>query len=371
MNRYLATVRRVRIRTSVIFLLLAALLLSTLPRALSAAEQALARREGFLLLWRSINRPAEKVSGKPFMDVGPLDEGYAEIVYAKARGILDDSGERFRPSDPLKPQDALLWLFRTRSSEPLDEEGGKKMMELAESKDLATLAGKYRLSVNLEAKTMTSDELLVLMRDLDSKLLSEEHEVSFYAEKFHGDGTAFGEKFDMNALTAAHRSFPYNTLVRVTNSGNGKSVVVRINDRGPFVQGRDMDLSLAAFTQIADRAKGKIFARFERLGDVSRVRRCRDDRFQRRIIKGVILEPGIPHMFPLGGTLTLSSMVPFVIRDVVYPDGTNAGMQKWVVKGKTYEFVPGMEGMYRFLVGTKTGRVREMRMEVVSCGETN
>lgn len=363
--------RRVRIRTSVIFLLLATFLLSALPRFTFAAEQALARREGFLLLWWSVNRPAEKVSGKPFMDVGPADEGYVEIVYAKARGILDDTGERFRPSDPLKPQDALLWLFRTRSVEPLREDGSTKMMELVESGDLRTLAGKYRFSLNLEAKTMTRDELLTLMRDLDHELLSEEHEVSLYAEKFHGDGTAFGETFDMNALTAAHRSFPYNTLVRVTNSGNGKSVVVRINDRGPFVQGRDMDLSLAAFTQIADRSKGKIMARFERLGDASRVRRCHDDRFQRRIIKGVILEPGIPHMFPLGGTLTLSSIVPFVIRDVIYPDGTNLGMQKWVVKGKTYEFVPGMEGEYRFLVGTKTGRYREMRMEVVSCEEAN
>ena len=87
-----------------------------------------------------------------------------------------------------------------------------------------------------------------MMRLLDQKLRDEVHEVSLYGEQFHGDGTAFGEKFDMYALTAAHRSFPHNTLVKVTNVENEKTVTVRINDRGPYVEGRDMDLSVAAFT---------------------------------------------------------------------------------------------------------------------------
>jgi rare lipoprotein A len=69
---------------------------------------------------------------------------------------------------------------------------------------------------------------------------------SYYADEFHGRKTANGETYDMNALTAAHRTLPFNSLVRVTNRENGKAVVVRINDRGPFKADRVIDLSLAA-----------------------------------------------------------------------------------------------------------------------------
>jgi len=73
---------------------------------------------------------------------------------------------------------------------------------------------------------------------------------SYYADKFHGKKTANGEKFDMNALTAAHRTFPFGTKLRVTNLDNQKSVVLRINDRGPFAKGRLIDVSLAAAKQL-------------------------------------------------------------------------------------------------------------------------
>jgi rare lipoprotein A len=69
---------------------------------------------------------------------------------------------------------------------------------------------------------------------------------SFYANKFHGRATASGEIFDQNKLTAAHRTLPFGTMVKVINLTNGRSVVVKINDRGPFVRGRIIDLSRAA-----------------------------------------------------------------------------------------------------------------------------
>lgn len=69
---------------------------------------------------------------------------------------------------------------------------------------------------------------------------------SYYAHEFHGKKTANGETFDMHKLTAAHRSYPFDTKVRVTNLDNGKSVIVRVNDRGPFKLERIMDLSLGA-----------------------------------------------------------------------------------------------------------------------------
>lgn len=73
---------------------------------------------------------------------------------------------------------------------------------------------------------------------------------SWYGPGFQGRLTASGERFDTGKLTAAHKSLPFGTLVRVTNLENGKSVVVRINDRGPFVAGRIIDLSRAAAQQI-------------------------------------------------------------------------------------------------------------------------
>ncbi|MEU1884297.1 septal ring lytic transglycosylase RlpA family protein [Micromonospora rifamycinica] len=86
---------------------------------------------------------------------------------------------------------------------------------------------------------------------------------SFYDE---GQLTANGENFDPNALTAAHKTLPFNTKVRVTNPANGKSVTVRINDRGPFIDGRCIDLSRAAFASIASVDVGALTVRYEVLG---------------------------------------------------------------------------------------------------------
>ena len=88
-------------------------------------------------------------------------------------------------------------------------------------------------------------------------------EVSFYDEP---QPTASGEEFDPEALTAAHKTLPFDTRVRVTNLANGRSVVVRINDRGPYVDGRCIDLSRAGFRAIADLDTGLIDGRYEVLG---------------------------------------------------------------------------------------------------------
>ena len=73
---------------------------------------------------------------------------------------------------------------------------------------------------------------------------------SWYGPDFHGKRTSNGEKYNMYAMTAAHKTLPMNTLLRVTNRRNGKSVVVRVNDRGPFVSTRIIDLSKAAASQL-------------------------------------------------------------------------------------------------------------------------
>lgn len=79
---------------------------------------------------------------------------------------------------------------------------------------------------------------------------------SFYGKRFHGRLTANGERFNMNAMTAAHKTLPFGTRVRVTNPRNGRSVTVRINDRGPFVRGRHIDLSRAAARKLGIVSRG-------------------------------------------------------------------------------------------------------------------
>lgn len=83
-----------------------------------------------------------------------------------------------------------------------------------------------------------------------SKYVSEEGVASWYGPNFHGKLTANGEKYDMYKLTAAHRTLPFNTIVQVENLDNGQTVLVRINDRGPFAKNRIIDLSKKAAEEI-------------------------------------------------------------------------------------------------------------------------
>ena len=94
-------------------------------------------------------------------------------------------------------------------------------------------------------------------------LLTLEGVASYYADDFHGKLTSNGETFNMYDLTAAHRTFPTGSMVRVTNLENGKIVVVRVNDRGPFVEGRIIDLSYGAAKEIDMLQKGTTRVKLE------------------------------------------------------------------------------------------------------------
>ena len=89
---------------------------------------------------------------------------------------------------------------------------------------------------------------------------------SWYGPNFHGKKTSNGETYNMNAMTAAHKTLPMNTMVRVTNLGNGAQTTVRINDRGPFVAGRIIDLSKAAATSIGMIGTGTARVKLEVVG---------------------------------------------------------------------------------------------------------
>lgn len=79
---------------------------------------------------------------------------------------------------------------------------------------------------------------------------------SWYGPKFHGKFTANGEVYDQMALTAAHKSLSFGTLLKITNPKNGKAVIVRINDRGPYIEGRELDLSKGAAIELGILEKG-------------------------------------------------------------------------------------------------------------------
>ncbi|MDX6765187.1 MAG: septal ring lytic transglycosylase RlpA family protein [Candidatus Methylacidiphilales bacterium] len=88
---------------------------------------------------------------------------------------------------------------------------------------------------------------------------------SWYGGRAHGGPTASGEKFNQYALTAAHKTLPFHSRVRVTNLANGKSVIVRINDRGPFIRGREIDISYAAAKKIGMLNQGVTRVKIEML----------------------------------------------------------------------------------------------------------
>jgi rare lipoprotein A len=89
-------------------------------------------------------------------------------------------------------------------------------------------------------------------KDVSGTIFKKKAEVSYYADKFNGRKTANGEVFSNRKLTAAHRKLAFGTKLKVTNTTNKKSVIVTVNDRGPFKKNRELDLSKEAFMQITD-----------------------------------------------------------------------------------------------------------------------
>lgn len=105
-----------------------------------------------------------------------------------------------------------------------------------------------KAKTNLLPQTLIKDS--VFEPNVKYVLHKKNSHASYYADKFHGRKTASGKRFDMHKLTAAHKKFPFGTMLKVTNEANGKSVIVEVNDRGPFVKSREIDLSKKAFMTI-------------------------------------------------------------------------------------------------------------------------
>jgi rare lipoprotein A len=100
--------------------------------------------------------------------------------------------------------------------------------------------------------------LLALCALMSLEAAAQAQIATYYGKEFAGRRTASGERFNPGAMTAAHRTLPFGTKVRVTNSRSGQSVIVRINDRGPFVKGRSIDLSSGAARAIGMGSTGNV-----------------------------------------------------------------------------------------------------------------
>lgn len=112
-----------------------------------------------------------------------------------------------------------------------------------------------------------------LPRSPQPALPSQEGMASWYGQSHHGKRTANGEAFDMESLTAAHRSLPFGTMVRVTNLATKRAITVRINDRGPFVQDRIIDLSARSARELGITQAGVARVRIEPLAPEQTTRR--------------------------------------------------------------------------------------------------
>jgi rare lipoprotein A len=114
---------------------------------------------------------------------------------------------------------------------------------------------------------------------------------SWYGPDFHGKKTANGEMYDMNANTAAHKTLPMNTIVKVTNLNNSKSTIVRVNDRGPFVDGRIIDLSYAAGKEVGIETTGTAPVRLVVLGFDGKIAQ-KNTKQEARQLSGIAVQIG-------------------------------------------------------------------------------
>jgi rare lipoprotein A len=193
---------------------------------------------------------------------------------AKNLGIVhgDDATGMFRPGDTINLAEILKILLEANNIALRNPED----FERRPYADVPTDAWfapyfDYADSIHLleedenfnvfPATPVTRGLMARLIYQLDMKPEGyQEGEASYYGEKFHGKGTANGEVFDASGFTAAHRTLPFDTWLRVRNLANGKEVYVRVNDRGPYAdtENRIIDLSKAAFESIASLSSGVI-----------------------------------------------------------------------------------------------------------------
>jgi rare lipoprotein A len=209
---------------------------------------------------------------RPFADV-PQDSWFGPYTYAarEAEIINSDPNENFYPERTINLAEAIKIVMNLKKSAeetievdeawlvndtPL-EEWFTRFTSQAAKQGIINIYSSNTVNPAQEMTRGYSAEIIY------RALLSKENylfgKATFYGKALQGNSTASGETFDYNLPTAAHKTLPFGTMVEVTNLANGKSIIVKINDRGPYGPGRVIDLSRSAFEQIASLGTGVIY----------------------------------------------------------------------------------------------------------------
>ena len=152
---------------------------------------------------------------------------------------------------------------------PIANADGKIFKDFGKDGSTIIPVSEKRFSNEVDGDTIKKDTLSIENEKMVDEIMERTATkistgvVSWYGDKFHGRKTASGERYDKHELTAAHKSLPFGTKVKVTNIRNGKSVVVEINDRGPYAKSRVLDLSQAAFSEIGHTNTGVMKVEYE------------------------------------------------------------------------------------------------------------
>ncbi|MGO2121274.1 MULTISPECIES: septal ring lytic transglycosylase RlpA family protein [unclassified Psychrobacter] len=179
------------------------------------------------------------------------------VLFAGSAVITNANAVETNTSLAMISQDNASHIDRVLSELSRQHDGASNLVKSARQPTSLALSSSL-LAVDT-AQVTNDEDVLERLTAVASNSVSKFKQTglaSWYGRKFHGRKTASGETFDMNALTAAHRSLPLNCYVKVTNNTNGKTVVVKVNDRGPFHANRVLDLSYAAAKQLGITNKG-------------------------------------------------------------------------------------------------------------------
>ena len=142
------------------------------------------------------------------------------------------------------------------TGEPKQKEKNKGKATITTVKKTDKFVKETKLdSIVVPSKTVAIQMLDTIKKNQEFnnlKLHKKKAHASYYHSKFNGRKTASGEKFDNEKFTAAHKHLPFGTMLKITNEVNGRYVIVKVNDRGPFVKAREIDLSKKAFMELVD-----------------------------------------------------------------------------------------------------------------------
>ena len=308
----------------------------------------------------------------PFPDV-PKHEWFAPFVKkARDMGIVRGDGEgNFVPSRNVSRAEALAMLFRIKGDTP----DAPQEQPFADVPTYAWYAGYFALAKKkhlLSGELAEPDHMLTRgeLADLTYRFFRDDWNesasrglASYYADFFEGRTTASGETFSQSDFTAAHRTLPFGTRVRVTNVDTLASVVVRITDRGPYAEGKIIDLSKAAFSAIAPLSRGVVPVEISEVPastPLGKPKECDVDKSTQVIEKNfypdiVFLHP-IPKQVRKNEVLLISGVVtkkptPSYV-SVFYGTGTEKQLFRGVVTNNTFSIpvVFPQTGTFRFSV---------------------